>query len=137
MSIAIMFIIRGLLFVDRVSINSSQSAVPVYPRFLPGFSPDVNLKATEAFLLGSVKLISANLVFPSKGEYAIREPMSKFHTTESAAEYLGVTASRIRQLILGHRLKSEKHGRDHLIQESALQEYLTQGKRKPGRKPNK
>ena len=90
-----------------------------------------------AFLQGSVKPIFANLVFLSKREYAVDQPMGTFHTTESAAEYLGVTASRIRQLILGHRLKSEKHGRDHLIQESALQEYLTQGKRKPGRKPNK
>ena len=59
--------------------------------------------------------------------------MSKFYTTESAAEFLGVTPARIRQLIMEGRLKSEKHGRDHLIQEVDLQEYTAGGKKKPGR----
>ncbi len=59
--------------------------------------------------------------------------MSKLYTTESAAEYLGVTPARVRQLIMEGRLKSEKYGRDHLIQEADLQKYTTGGKKKPGR----
>lgn len=59
--------------------------------------------------------------------------MSKLYTTETAAEFLGVTAARVRQLILEGRLKSEKYGRDHLIKEPELQWYTTSGKRKPGR----
>jgi site-specific DNA-methyltransferase (adenine-specific) len=63
--------------------------------------------------------------------------MGKLHTTESAAIFLGVSPSRIRQLILEKRLQSEKYGRDHLISESALQAFKTSGKRKVGRKPKK
>jgi len=59
--------------------------------------------------------------------------MSRFYTTESAAEYLGVTPARVRQLIMEGRLKSEKYGRDHLIQEVDLKEYTAAGKKKPGR----
>jgi len=59
--------------------------------------------------------------------------MSKLYTTESAAEYLGVTPARIRQLIMEGRLKSEKYGRDHLIQEADLQKYIAGGRKKPGR----
>ncbi len=59
--------------------------------------------------------------------------MSKFYTTESAAEYLGVTPARVRQLIMEGRLKSEKYGRDHLIQEVDLKEYTAEGRKKPGR----
>ncbi len=63
--------------------------------------------------------------------------MDKFYTTETAARYLGVSPGRVRQLIIENRLKSEKHGRDHLIQEAALQAYLATGKKKPGRPPKK
>lgn len=59
--------------------------------------------------------------------------MSKLFTTESAAIYLGVTPARIRQLIIEGRLKSEKYGRDHLIQEIYLKEYVTKGRNKRGR----
>ncbi len=63
--------------------------------------------------------------------------MSKLHTTESAASYLGVTPARVRQLILEERLESEKYGRDHLIPEESLQSYETSGKRKVGRPSKK
>jgi len=59
--------------------------------------------------------------------------MSKYFTTEDAAEYLGVTPSRIRQFILENRLKSEKLGRDHLIKVSDLEEFAKEGKKKRGR----
>lgn len=59
--------------------------------------------------------------------------MGKLYTTESAAELLGVTPARVRQLILEGRLKSEKYGRDHLIQEPELQWYTEEGKKRPGR----
>ena len=63
--------------------------------------------------------------------------MGKIFTTETAADYLGISSSRIRQLIMEGKLQSEKYGRDHIIRESALKEYLKLGKKKPGRKPNK
>jgi site-specific DNA-methyltransferase (adenine-specific) len=59
--------------------------------------------------------------------------MPKLHTTESAAAYLKVTAARVRQLIIEKRIKSEKYGRDHLIHESELKQYATNGKKKAGR----
>ncbi len=59
--------------------------------------------------------------------------MGRFYTTERAAEYLGVTPSRVRQLIMEGRLKSEKYGRDHLIQEVDLQAYTAKEKKKLGR----
>jgi site-specific DNA-methyltransferase (cytosine-N4-specific) len=59
--------------------------------------------------------------------------MSKYFTTEDAAQYLGVTPSRVRQLILNKRIESEKVGRDHLIREATLEYFAEHGKRKRGR----
>jgi len=59
--------------------------------------------------------------------------MSKYFTTAEAAEYLGVTASRVRQFIVADRLESEKHGRDHLISETELERFAKSDKKKPGR----
>lgn len=59
--------------------------------------------------------------------------MENFYTTEETAQFLGVTASRIRQLILEKRLKSRKMGRDHLISQSELARFSEQGKKKRGR----
>ena len=63
--------------------------------------------------------------------------MENFYTTEEAAQFLGVTASRIRQLILEKRLKSRKMGRDHFISQSELAWFAEQGKKKRGRPPKK
>ena len=63
--------------------------------------------------------------------------VSKYYTTEHAAELLGVTASRVRQLISEGRLKSEKYGRDHLIQDADLVEYTERGRKKRGRPTRK
>ena len=59
--------------------------------------------------------------------------MNNLFTTEDAAKYLGVTPSRVRQLIMENRLKSVKYGRDHLIQESELLRFTEHGKKKQGR----
>lgn len=59
--------------------------------------------------------------------------MGKYFTTEEAAQYLGVTSSRIRQFIIGERLESYKHGRDHLIDEAELERFAKTGKKKRGR----
>jgi len=59
--------------------------------------------------------------------------MGKLFTTEDAAKYLGVTPSRVRQLIMEDRLESEKYGRDHLIQKIALENFAKNGKKKRGR----
>lgn len=63
--------------------------------------------------------------------------MENFYTTEEAAQFLGVTASRIRQLILEKRLKSRKMGRDHFISQSELAWFSEQGKKKRGRPSKK
>ena len=47
----------------------------------------------------------------------------KFYTTLQAAEVLGVTASRIRQLVLAGDLRGEKFGRDLMIDAAALKRY--------------
>lgn len=63
--------------------------------------------------------------------------MEKFYTTEEAAQVLGVTASRIRQLILEKRINSQKMGRDHIIPQSELSQFSEQGKKKRGRPSKK
>jgi excisionase family DNA binding protein len=51
-------------------------------------------------------------------------------TTPQAAERLGVTTARVRQLILAGRLPSRQFGRDHLVKESDL---ALVADRRPGR----
>jgi excisionase family DNA binding protein len=50
-------------------------------------------------------------------------------TTKEAAQILGVTPARIRQLIKAGRLIAEKRGRDHLIEEPEVQRFKRQGRR--------
>lgn len=61
--------------------------------------------------------------------------MSKIFTTTEAAAYLGVTPSRVRQLIIESRLKSEKRGRDHLIEEAEVKRFSEEGRKTVGRPP--
>jgi excisionase family DNA binding protein len=51
-------------------------------------------------------------------------------TTQEAAERLGVTSIRVRQLISGGRLPAEKFGRDYMIKEEDLKLVKD---RRPGR----
>jgi len=60
--------------------------------------------------------------------------MQGFLTTQEAAEKLGVTAGRVRQMIIDGQLPAKKFGRDNLIQESDLK--LVEN-RKVGRPPKK
>lgn len=62
----------------------------------------------------------------------IREMDKDLLTTEQAAEKLGVSVARVRQLILAGRLPAEKFGRSHVIRVSDL--GLVED-RKPGRPP--
>jgi excisionase family DNA binding protein len=55
-------------------------------------------------------------------------------TTKEAAEKLGVTVTRVQQLILAGRLPAEKKGRDYFISEEDLK--LVEDRR-PGRPPKK
>lgn len=59
--------------------------------------------------------------------------MDNIFTTEEAAVYLGVSRVRVRQLIKDERLPAEKRGRDHILYESNLQNYMLRGRKKPGR----
>ena len=53
-------------------------------------------------------------------------------TTPEAAERLGVTVTRVQQLIAAGRLPAEKMGRDYFIREEDLKLVAD---RKPGRPP--
>jgi excisionase family DNA binding protein len=55
-------------------------------------------------------------------------------TTKEVAEKLGVTVTRVQQLILAERLPAEKKGRDYFINEEDLK--LVED-RKPGRPSKK
>lgn len=46
--------------------------------------------------------------------------MKEFLTTQEAAEELGVTDSRVRQLIIDGKLQAQKFGRSHMIRRSDL-----------------
>ncbi|HKP71355.1 MAG TPA: helix-turn-helix domain-containing protein [Pyrinomonadaceae bacterium] len=56
----------------------------------------------------------------------------KLLTTKDAAERLGVTVTRVQQLIGEGRLPAEKFGRDYMIKEEDLELV---GERKRGRPP--
>jgi excisionase family DNA binding protein len=59
-------------------------------------------------------------------------------TTKEAAQILGVTPARVRQLIKEKRLAAEKHGRDHLLQDREVERFRRHGRRsgpKGGRPP--
>lgn len=62
--------------------------------------------------------------------------MEKLLTTDAAGQYLRVTPARVRQLIAEGRVKSEKYGRDHLIDAVSLREYRKSGRRERGRPRN-
>jgi excisionase family DNA binding protein len=53
-------------------------------------------------------------------------------TTPEAAERLGVTVTRVQQMIVAGRLPAEKMGRDYFIKEEDLKLIAD---RKPGRPP--
>jgi len=55
----------------------------------------------------------------------------KLLTTKDAAKILGVSDSRIRQLILSGKLHATKYGRDNLIRESDLEAVRIRAR--PGR----
>ena len=56
-------------------------------------------------------------------------------TTKNAAEILGVTPVRVRQLIQQGQVRSEKHGRDHLLREDEVRQFNRHGRRPGGRPP--
>ena len=54
-------------------------------------------------------------------------------TTAEAAVLLRVTPGRVRQLIGGGQLESEKRGRDHLLDQAKVERFDEQDRRKGGR----
>ena len=56
-------------------------------------------------------------------------------TTKKAAELLGITAVRVRQLIASGQLQSQKAGRDHLLEESEVFSFDREARRPRGRPP--
>jgi excisionase family DNA binding protein len=58
----------------------------------------------------------------------------KLLTTKEAAEILGVSQTRVQQLILDGRLPAQRMGRDNFIKEEDLKLVAD---RKPGRPPKK
>ena len=58
------------------------------------------------------------------------------YTTEEAAEYLGVTVGRVRQMIIDGTLATERFGRAHVISREALR-VAERRKTKRGPEPKK
>lgn len=56
-------------------------------------------------------------------------------TTSQAADFLGVTPSRIRQLIIDGRLPATKVGRDQLIRKDVLEAFSEIPRQRTGRPP--
>lgn len=54
-------------------------------------------------------------------------------TTKDAAQLLGVSASRVRQLILEGRIPSIKMGRDLLVKRDALEQFSGLPRKRTGR----
>jgi excisionase family DNA binding protein len=50
-------------------------------------------------------------------------------TTKDAAEILGVSVVRVRQLIKERRLAAEKYGRDHLLRDQEIERFKLSGRR--------
>ena len=59
--------------------------------------------------------------------------MSNYFTTEAAASYLNVSKVRVRKFIKDGRLNAQKQGRDHLIQEEDLEQFINHGRKNVGR----
>ena len=59
--------------------------------------------------------------------------MEKVFTTEQAAAFLSVSTARVRQYIQENRLLSQKIGRDHIIDGSALADFAKNGRKTAGR----
>ena len=53
-------------------------------------------------------------------------------TTEEAADYLGVTRQRVRQLVVAEVLAGKKYGRDYLVEARSLEQYSA-NRKKAGR----
>lgn len=50
-------------------------------------------------------------------------------TTKDAAQILGVSPVRVRQLIKEKRLAAEKRGRDHLLQDQDVERFKRHGRK--------
>lgn len=57
----------------------------------------------------------------------------KLISTSEAAAILGVSASRVRQLIIEGRLESIKIGRDQLLEPGKVREFATRPRERTGR----
>ncbi len=63
--------------------------------------------------------------------------MGNNFTTTQAAEYLGVSPSRIRKLIVDGRLPSKKQGRDYVIHVGDIEKFAKYGRKSIGRPKQK
>ena len=61
------------------------------------------------------------------------DSLAGFLTTKEASQRLGVTASRVRQLVLQGSLEAVKAGRDLLVLENSLNQFENTGRRERGR----
>lgn len=61
--------------------------------------------------------------------------LSRYLTTKEVAARLGVTLSRVRQLVMDSRLASKKIGRDHYFRESDVDQlHVRPYRKRPYRK---
>ena len=57
--------------------------------------------------------------------------MSDYLTTQEAAAELGITDSRVRQLIIDGKLPAQKFGRSHMIKRSDLKNVVIGNRGRP------
>lgn len=61
---------------------------------------------------------------------------NKLISTNEAAKILGVSASRVRQLIIDGRLEATKIGRDQLLDEEKVTNFASKPRERTGRPKN-
>ena len=66
------------------------------------------------------------------GENEMSKDLTKYITTEQAAQILGVLPTSINHLIYGGKVKAQKRGRDWLVFQPSVEKYLA-NKSKRGR----
>jgi excisionase family DNA binding protein len=80
-------------------------------------------------------VVTCQALFPLAEELFLCEDarMNELMTTSEAAEALGVSVRRVRQLIDEEKLSARRVGRDYVIEAAALESVRVYGK--PGRPP--
>lgn len=108
--------------VDALSITLNRR--PTHPVKTREVAPGVHLDFDAKGRLVALELLEASQHMTPGDLAAIEEPGREF-TLREAAQYSGLNAATLRVLLnTGERLKGRKKGRDWLVSQAALDQYL-------------